>query len=285
METHLQQCTACKAVFEEEKGLHFVLAEDAEAFELPSDLLVDSRRELANQLDQIEQKRSWWRLPTFSVVFTPMRLLESAALIALGLASGVYISNQQAAQSVATTSPSPTSLIGDFSTLPANGSVSNLRIVSANPATGQVELAGEIIQPLRMQGMMSDDTVRQLLVNALGDTSNSGSRLRAVEVLAQRANEQIVKEALIQALIYDENPGVRLKAIQGLRPYSSDAAVQAAIMHSLDQDMDAGIRVEAIEALTHNPRDLNLAKSLERFTRDDNSYVKMRALQFVGTNR
>jgi hypothetical protein len=56
-------------------------------------------------------------------------------------------------------------------------------------------------------------------------------------------------------------------------------------MHTLDQDMDAGIRVEAIEALTHNPRDLNLAKALERFTRDDNSYVKMRALQFVGTNR
>jgi hypothetical protein len=290
LESHLQECTNCKAVFEEEKGLHFVLAEDAAAFDLPSDLLVESRRELANELDQIERKRSWWRIPAFSVVFTPMRLLESAALIALGLASGVYISNQRASQYVATTttstsSSSPTTGIADFSTLPANGSVSNLRIVSANPATGQVELAGEIVQPLRMQGTLSDDTVRQLLVSALGDVSNSGSRLRAVEVLAQRANEQIVKDALIQALIYDENPGVRLKAIQGLRPYASDSAVQAAFMHTLDQDMDAGIRVEAIEALTHNPRDLNLAKALERFTRDDNSYVKMRALQFVGTNR
>ena len=51
---------------------------------------------LADELDRIEKKRSWWRMPAFSVVFTPMRLLESAALVAMGLALGVYVSNQQA---------------------------------------------------------------------------------------------------------------------------------------------------------------------------------------------
>jgi len=284
LESHLQQCDSCRHAFEEEKGLHYVLAEDAAAFDIPSDLLVQSRHELANELDQIERKRPWWRIPTFSVVFTPMRLLESGALIAMGLALGVYVSNQRAvvAPPVAgTTQPES----GFTAGLPANGSVSNLRIVSANPSSGQVELAGEIVQPLRFQGSVGDDTVRQLLVNALSDASNSGSRLRAVEILAERANEDTIKNALIQALIYDENSGVRLKAIQGLRPYAAQSEVESAFMHSLQHDVEPGIRIEAIEALTRNSRDAHLAKQLEPFTRDENNVIKMRALQFVGTNQ
>src|SRR2546422_8283922 len=58
-------------------------------FRSPSDLLVESRKGLADKLDRIERNRSRWRLPAFSVVFTPMRLLESVALIAMGLALGV----------------------------------------------------------------------------------------------------------------------------------------------------------------------------------------------------
>jgi hypothetical protein len=283
LESHLQQCENCRHAFEEEKGLHYVLAEDAAAFDIPSDLLVQSRHELGNELDRIERKRSWWRIPTFSVVFTPMRLLESGALIAMGLALGVYVSNQRAIvpapkDQVVSTDPVT-------SNLPPNGSVSNLRIVSANTSTGQVELAGEIVQPLRFQGSVGDNTVQQLLVNALTDGSNSGSRLRAVEILAERANEDTIKNALIQALIYDENPGVRLKAIQGLRPYAAQSEVEAAFMLSLQNDVEPGIRIEAIEALTRNSRDAHLAKQLEPFTKDENNVIKMRALQFVGTNQ
>jgi len=285
LETHLLACEACKHVFDEEKGMHYVLAEDAARWDFPSDLLVESRSKLANELDQIEQKRAWWRIPTFSVVFTPMRLLESAALVAMGLALGVYVSNQQhAARQVATGAPAQQeSQI--ISSIPANGSVSNLHVVSANPSTGQVELAGEIVQPLRMQGTLGDDTVRQLLLNALGDSSNSGSRLRAVEVLAPQARDRTVKNALIQALTTDDNPGVRLHALQGLKQFAAEADVRAAFMSSLENDLDAGIRFEAIDALTRNNSDASLAKDLQRFTKDDNNYVKMKALQFVGTHR
>jgi hypothetical protein len=285
LESHIEQCEACRRSFEEEKGLHFVLAEDAAAFDLPSDLLVESRHELANELDRIEKKRSWWRIPTFSVVFTPMRLLESAALIAMGLALGVYVSNQQQSTRQVAATPVTQQESPIMASLPANGSVSNLRIVSANPTTGQVELAGEIVQPLRMQGTLGDDTVRQLLVSALGDSTNSGSRLRAVEVLAQRPNDDLVKGALMQALMYDDNPGVRLRAMQGLKQFATEQDVRAALMHSLENDQDAGIRVAAIESLTNNSRDASLAKALERFTTDDNTFIKMKALQFVGNNQ
>jgi len=284
LESHLLACEACKHVFDEEKGLHYVLAEDAAACDFPSDLLVEARNKLANELDQLDQKRAWWRIPTFSVVFTPMRLLESAALVAMGLALGVYVGNQQhaARQLAAVSQPQDSQII---SSIPANGSVSNLHVVSANPSTGQVELAGEIVQPLRMEGSLSDDSVLHFLLSTLGDSTNPGSRLRAVEVLAPRANDRTVKNALIQAVMTDDNPGVRLHAMQGLKQFANESDVRAAFMNSLENDEDAGIRFEAIDVLTRNSSDAVLAKDLQRFTKDENAYVKMKALQFVGTHK
>jgi anti-sigma factor RsiW len=93
LETHLQQCNSCNQSFENEKSLHAVLAEDNSLWNVPSDLLVESRRELANELDRIERKRSWWRLPAFSVVFSPMRLLEWTTLVAVGMAVGVFVNS------------------------------------------------------------------------------------------------------------------------------------------------------------------------------------------------
>src|SRR6185369_9268927 len=167
LETHLQQCNSCNQSFENEKSLHAVLAEDNGLWNVPSDLLVESRRELANELDRIERKRSWWRMPAFSVVFTPMRLLESGALIAMGLALGVYVSNQQARQSVAQNAQNTASQDSPISVIPRNGTITNLQVVNSDPNTGQVELAGQVSQPIRFQGRMDDNTVRQLLFSAL----------------------------------------------------------------------------------------------------------------------
>jgi hypothetical protein len=281
LEMHLRQCDACRFVFDEERDLHRVLTEDVLAREAPSDLLVESRRTLADALDRLENKRPWWRIPTFSVVFTPMRLLESAALVAMGLALGVYFSNQQAARQIATVVREAEH---NSSPIPTNGSVSNLRVVNTNPSTGEVELAGEVIQPLRFQGTLMNDTVRQLLFSALTDASNPGSRLRAVEVLAREPNDQGVKEALIHALTYDDNPGVRLRALEGLKEFAGEQDVRAAFVHALGNDIDAGIRVEAIEALTRNSGDSSVAKMIEENTKqEDNSYIRMKALQFVGS--
>src|SRR6266516_8079558 len=138
LEAHLRECTTCKDVLEAEASMHSALSEDAAGWDIPSDLLVESRRSLADALDRVEQKRSRWRLPALSGILTPMRLLESSALVAMGLALGVYVGNQQPQVS--------TSAVQDnqISTIPRNGSISNLRIVSADPATGQVELAGGV---------------------------------------------------------------------------------------------------------------------------------------------
>src|SRR5437867_5589573 len=133
LEAHLRQCAACQGVYEAETNVHSLLSEDTAGWETPSDLLVESRRSLADALDRLEQKRSRWSLPALSVIFSPMRLLESGALVAMGLALGVYVSNQQAQAPTSTVQENQTSVI------PSNASIPNLRIVNADPASDQEE--------------------------------------------------------------------------------------------------------------------------------------------------
>jgi len=282
LEAHLRQCTDCQDAYESEKALHLTFADDAESWDVPSDLLLESRKGLADELDRIERKRSWWRVPAFSVVFTPMRLLESAALIAMGLALGVYVSNQRPAQIPVATQAKEQQI-----SIPRNGTISNLQVVNSDPSTGQVELAAQVSQPIRFQGQMDDDTVRQLLFSALRDAENPGSRSKAVEVLSQKPTDETIEEALINALVYDEDPGVRAQALDGLKKYASEQHVRAAFMHALQNDKSPNIRVEAIDALTkENPKDPSLAEKIEEVTkRDDNAYVHNKALQYVSSTR
>jgi hypothetical protein len=261
--------------------MHSVLADDIGSWDVPSDLLVESRRALADELDRLETKRSWWRMPAFSVVFTPMRLLESVALIAMGLALGVYVTNQR-------TPVAPSSIaVAQAPAIPQDGTISNLQVVNADPVTGRVELAGEVSQPVRFNGGVEDDLVVQLLFNALRDSRNPGSRLKAVEVLSHKPTDESIKEALIGTLIYDNDAGVRMRALEGLKTFTNEEQVRAAFMHTLQNDDNAGIRKEAIDALlAKNPRDSELAQKLNEVTQqDDNPYIRSRALQFIGTTK
>lgn len=283
LEAHLRQCDACRLAMENEEAFHATLAEDTSAWDFPSELLVESRRALADELDRIERKRSWWRIPAFSVVFTPMRMLESATLIAMGLALGVYVSQQRA------TTPSATigSATAAISVIPQNGTVENLRVVNTD-ASGRVEFAGDVVQPLRFEGQMEDPTTLRLLFSAIQDSDNPGSRLQAVEVLATKSSEPSVKESLILALTEDENAGVRLKALEGLKPFAGEPQVLAALMQALKYDLNSGVRVGAIEALTPFINTDAMVSEVRNATRnDDNPYIRMKGqgLQLVGNRR
>ena len=286
LETHLSECTGCRLAHQEHSAFSAVLAEDEAAWELPSDLLVEARRGLADKLDTIESKRSWWRMPAFSVVFTPMRMLESATLIALGLAFGVYISNQQG-----TTTPTgfDSAAAMALSTVPQNGRVSNVRIVSTDASTATVEFTGDVVQPLRFTGRLEDDTTRQLLFSAVQDSMNPGSRMQAVEVLARKSSEPSVKGVLIHALLNDENLNVRLKAFEGLKPFAGDEDVRTAFMQALMQDPNDGVRVAVVDALAPFTKSEAMANSIEAVTRhDENTYVRLKGqglIHMVGDQR
>jgi len=53
LEGHLQQCADCKRTFDAERSVHSLLAEDVASWDVPSDLLVESRRALSNKMDNM----------------------------------------------------------------------------------------------------------------------------------------------------------------------------------------------------------------------------------------
>jgi hypothetical protein len=283
LDTHIHHCGECRQAFEENQGFHTALAQDTPAWELPSDLLMESRRELANELDRLETKRSFWawlRVPTFSVVFTPMRMLESAALVAMGLALGVYVSNNRAVLETNTALLEP-AVVSD---IPQNGRIANVRIVSANADT--VEFSGDVVQPLRFSGRMQDDTTQRLLFSAVQDSMNPGSRLQAVQVLSRQSAEPTVKGVLIQALLNDSNLAVRLNALESLKSFAGEDDVRTAFMQALMSDPNDGVRVAAVDALALITNTEAMANRIEEATRhDENDYVRLRGLQLVGTRR
>jgi len=281
LETHLRECEGCRQALNEQTDFSQTLADDTSAFEVPSGLLVESRRALANELDSIERKRSWWRVPAFSVVFTPMRMLESAALIAMGLAFGVYISNHQIGSGTA-------AIEQNAGALPQNGRVSNVRIINSDNSSA-VEFTGDIVQPLRFTGKIEDDTTRRLLFSALQDSMNAGSRMQAVEVLAKESSEPSVKEILIHAFLNDESLGVRLKAFEGLKRFAGDEKVRMAFMQALMSDPNDGVRVAVVDALAPYTNNEAAASSIAEATRyDDNAYVRLKGqgmIYAVGTQK
>src|SRR5215813_12772422 len=146
LEVHLQQCSPCNESFENEKSLHALLAEDNGLWNVPSDLLVESRRELANELDRMERKKSWWRLPAFSVVFSPMRLLEWTTLVAVGMAAGVYVNSSLIHP------PVP----GPLASTSEPESISNLKIVNSD-SMGNVEIVENLVRQMHFQGNLRDE--------------------------------------------------------------------------------------------------------------------------------
>jgi len=270
---HLTHCAACQTFADTERRLYAQLTSDFSEWNMPPDLLVECRRTLSDELDRIEARRTWWRLPGWS---PGMRWLEAAALVSIGLALGVYVSSQQA---------TPGELFDPAVAIPFSDDVevSNLRIVEANPLTREVELEGEVISPLRLQGRLEDANVQQALFSALSAPTNPGERLRVVEFLAPNARDAVVQEALIGSLLHDNNPGVRLYALQGLKPFAASEEVRTALLYALENDDNPGIRVEAIDALTPLTQDEAMEEVVQEAVRaDPNAYVRMRALQYVG---
>ena len=269
---HMDGCAPCRQFADAERQLHSRLTGDFAEWSMPSDLLVDCRRNLSEALDLLEARAAWWRLP--AQLFR-LRWLEAAALVSIGLALGVWVANQEFG-----TSPAGLPTIPGVS---ADAAVSNLRIIDADPASGVIELAGEMVSPMRLRGGLEDENIRRLLFNALSAPTNPGERLRVVEFLAPNARDEVVQEALIGALLHDGNPGVRLYALQGLKPFAAEDEVRTALLYALENDDNPGIRVEAIDALTPLTQEEAMEEVVQEATRaDPNAYIRMRALQFVG---
>lgn len=275
---HLNACGTCQEFHQHEKDLHFGLSEDFSEWEMPADLLTECRRHLSESLDTIESRNSWWKWPALMGLrgmFSRMRMLESAALVSMGLAVGVYVTNQ--------VSVSEPAVPSQFVSIPDDASISNLRIVQANAESGQIELAGEVVQPMRMAGNLEDPSVRQFLFDVMQSQNNAGSRLQVVELLSKQSRDPNIKEVLIDVLLNDDNPGVRLSALEALHRFSEEDDVRQTLKYVLANDDNPGIRVQAIEALSPMTHEEAMDAVIQEAVREvPNEYVRMRELQYVG---
>jgi hypothetical protein len=202
-------------------------------------------------------------------------MLESAALVSMGLAMGVYVTNQVNTPEPSTPSP--------FVSIPEDASVSNLRIIEANAESGQIELAGEVVQPVRMAGNLEDPAVREFLFGVMQSQNNPGSRLQVVELLSRQSRDPNIKEVLIDVLLNDDNAGVRLSALDALHRFSEEDDVRRTLKYVLANDDNAGIRVQAIESLSPMTHAEAMDAVIQEAVREDpNEYVRMRELQYVG---
>lgn len=269
---HLESCSVCGEFAEAERQIHIRLTEDFSEWTMPSDLLVECRRNLSDALDRLDARRHWWRAP---FQLPSVRWLEAAAMVSIGLALGVYVSTGSV-EPVSTTDVESTS-----TALPSDATVTNLRIVDADPVSGRIQLAGEAVSPVRMEGKLEDPAIQNVLTMAL-TASNAGERLRIVNLLAPNARDARFQEALIGAVMQDENQGVRWYALQALKPLAADENVRSALLFVLENDEIPGLRVEAIDALSPLTQDEATAEVVQEVTRaDPNSYIRNRALQFV----
>ena len=282
LRVHMDTCAECQQFCENEKQVHFRLTEDFSEWEVPADLLVESRRSLAEKLDRLEEKRWRWRFRSVVPQILTVRLLESAALVSIGLAVGVYVMNERV---LLPSPPAEENEVAEILTsIPEGADVSNLRITEADPTTGQIQLTGDLVQTIDLQGNLEDPNVRNLLFGALSSAGNPGARLQAVELLARNPRDPSVKEVLIGALLSDDNIGVRLYALEGLQSFSDQQDVRQALIYALENDENPGVRVKAIEALTPLTADEAMEGIVQEAIRDNpNAYITMRALQFVGT--
>ncbi|MCX6136378.1 MAG: HEAT repeat domain-containing protein [Ignavibacteriales bacterium] len=168
----------------------------------------------------------------------------------------------------------------------------NVRILTADPKSGDMELAYETVTPRRVIGKLGSPEIQSLVANVLLHEENPGEKLRTLSVISrqqefQTAIDPVVKQALLFALKNDDNPGVRQEALHALTEYAFDNEIKDVLLQALLHDQNAGVRVSAINALELGAnesrlRDPAIQKVLKKkMNEDNNTYVRQQAQLFV----
>jgi hypothetical protein len=294
LEEHLERCTECQAELAELKRFHTVLAEHAPAL-VTDELLQEARHELRGALRTERMKQSVWEKlaerildfvqPRYKIAF------GAVGTLAVGIFLGYLVfaprateqETQQRITQVAKEASQP---------LNENTRITNVRFVSSNPTTGEVEFSFDAVKPVYMKGNVNDSDVQKVLAYALLNEQNPGVRLRSVDVIGSESlkstsSEVEIKRTLIAALKSDDNPGVRKEALEVLQRFPFDDEIKGAFLDVLVHDNNSALRIAAINALENargeklpvDPQVLSVFK--QKMQTDENNYIRLRARAVV----
>jgi hypothetical protein len=275
---HIAACAACRTAEADERRLHAILAERADASLEPDDeFLARCRRDLAVALDREPAPRvrfglrlgAFWMESRLSPAF-------GVALAAAGFLVGVVALRLLPGLGMTPAGPAP---MGAAAVSPP---VANVLSLESADDSDQVRLSYDTSQRAQMEGSVADPQIRALLVATVRDSLNAGFRLEAIGALSQHTGHAEVRAALLDAMRRDSNPGARLRALDALSGrIDSDAAVRRALFETVRGDSNPGMRVRAIDFLARG-RDRDLLPEMERLASEDpDAYVRMRSAGYV----
>lgn len=287
LDEHVRTCTECRAELAELQKLNTLLRTRSQV-EVTDQLLDEARRELRVALRIAASKRfslaEWIERLTPS----PMPGVRLAAVgvvtLVLGLSIGYVAFHPSEDSRVGGVMPA----VGQSTTERSEPRVSGFRFLQQPQENGDVEIAFELVTPVRLKGNVADNAIQRVLAQALMNEQNPGARIRTVSALARQVDatprpDEEVKAALIQALKSDGNAGVRREALKALRKLPIDKVIKDALLYLLSHETNPGIRVEAINyldqsMLTDEILDPDILKVLrERMQKDNNDYVRIKA--------
>ncbi len=169
--------------------------------------------------------------------------------------------------------------------------IDNIRFISTDQKSGDVQFSFDFIRRYEMKGSLDDRDVQKVLAYALGNSDNAGIRLRTVGMLNAAAStkpDKGIENALLKAAKSDENAGVRREALLSLKKLPFDDEIKDALLFILQNDKNPGMRVLAINFLSEkettsassseknvDPKLLNVLK--EKSLSDQNQYVRVKA--------
>ena len=281
LEEHLAECPACQLALDREKAWHASL--NAERADLPLELLAQCRRDL-NAATRSEPKSKsavpfWERAAEFFGVSTN-RWTERLALASLFLFLGIGISHWNNRFDVVSRFTSPGDLAG--ASLLGRVQVRDVRQVG----DGKVRLSLDRIQQGEVEGSLSDEAVRRLLLSTIRNSSDAGLRVDSVELLMGQS-EPDVREVLLQSATKDPNAAVRLKALEGLRAFRTDEQTRSALLSVIQYDDNSGVRSEAMEVLVPSGVNVRLAPDVagafQQIVRSEHEddFIRLRCLQIL----
>ena len=268
LEQHLEECEACRAALARERTLHQSL--DLTATEVPQDLLIRCRKDLASRLEserQVVAAISPWRrfrraLAALVLPSGPMaKPVGAMALLAIGFFGGHLLQKNFT--------------FGDQQNATATPATTRVRFVdSATP--GKVKLILEETRQRVVSGSLDEEPIRSLLLSAASDPSDPGLRVDTMDILKSQGGSADVRKALLYAVRNDPNAGVRLKAIEGLKPFVGDEETRDVLCQVLLNDDNPGVRTQAIDLLAQTKGPDIVGTFQELMRSEHNNYIRMR---------
>jgi hypothetical protein len=286
LEQHLESCALCQLALGREKQWH--MGANAVRLDVPLDLLSECRRDLRRQTGSAESEahfapqwwergRNWLVALDFSFTAWSTRLAAASFLVFIGFAGGRWLDRN---------SNNLQSGVAEMNIV----TPATLRVRDIEPSQdNRVRIVVDEVQQRAIEGRISDNGVRRLLLQATKDPTDPGIRVDSMDLLTTQSGSD-VRDALLYSAQHDPNAAVRLKALQGLRRYVSDPVTRETAALVLEHDSNPNVRSEAIDVLVpaNGQYDLSpsLAGMLESILRSEreSDYIRLRCMQALHEN-